>query len=180
MCLFQAWVACEDSAGALIVLTRTAHPGAFVSGRCLGVKVFGLITGPTDHQKKHGRDTMETMFQALKVPAAKAALGVSKRAFTVKDLNLITEVQVDRACPIQPRDVTPPGDSVFCGLDMHVEDLASLATTCLEKELSAYGLELVSTDYGRALRSTKVPCLNKTKLFLNMILSHVGLLPLDF
>ena len=139
----------------MVYLTRTSHPGGVVAARRLGVKTFVFVGGATSHQAGHASDTMAAMFAALKVPAAKAALGLSKRALTPKDLNVITEVRVDAAEVIMARDITPKPGSMFAGLDLHFERLSELASSCLERELQQNNLEIISTEKGRALRTCK-------------------------
>ena len=83
-------------------------------------------------------------------------MGVNKRSLNSSDWNFIRVSEVDQASGIiDPKDITPAAGS-FSGLDLHVDNIVGAASRALELELGKYGLEVISTDRGRALRTTRV------------------------
>ncbi|CAJ1460945.1 unnamed protein product, partial [Effrenium voratum] len=147
---------CAEGAGCTVILTRTAHPGSVVAARKLVGKVFYICTGPNDHQKAHGRATMEQMFAALRWKQAETAVGGGPRKrLAARDVNLI-EVSHLGSTTVMPRDISAPESSQWRGgLDFHIPDLASKSAKQVEAELERWGLQIVSTPEGRALRAGK-------------------------
>ena len=62
-----------STAGNLVVLTRTAHAASLVAGRCAGLEVFALCTGPSQHSISHGSELLENTLLSNHWPAARAS-----------------------------------------------------------------------------------------------------------
>ena len=63
-----------ETATRLILLSRTAHPGMVVAGRCMKLKVMVYFDNTRPHSQRHGEKLLEEMLAQLKMAEAKKAL----------------------------------------------------------------------------------------------------------
>ncbi|CAK9118027.1 unnamed protein product, partial [Durusdinium trenchii] len=145
-----------ETASRCIILTRSAHPGMIVACRQVQLRVVAYVECGI-HNWNHGQQLLERMLIKLKHPEAETLVKHVKKRALMQDLQFIY-VRAPQEQLIQWRDVkgNDEGGSAWrVGVDHLVENYPEKAAALLSAELEQYGLSLVGTDKGKALRAEK-------------------------
>jgi len=101
------------SAGKLVVITRTAHPGLLVAARLLGLEVLACVEECPPHSKGHGDELMLKFWKQLKWKEAVAATATKEiRNVGSSDLTFLTVLAPEQAAQIVQARSPPP--KMFC------------------------------------------------------------------
>jgi hypothetical protein len=124
----------------LVIITRTAHPGAIIAGRDAGLKVIALILGASAHCVSHGAALLKQQMTMAKMSAARQAVGSSTtgvKRHTTQDF----QWQVCAAPEEQPillRDISPSVDNWRVGINCSPPNLDKKAMTQLQHEIDTF------------------------------------------
>ena len=101
------------SAGKIVVITRTAHPGLPVAARLLGLEVLTCVEECPPHSKGHGEELMLKFWKELKWKEAEA-LTASKEVRHVgnSELTFLTVLGPEKAVQVVQACFPPP--EMFC------------------------------------------------------------------
>ena len=101
------------SAGKIVVITRTAHPGLPVAARLLGLEVLVCVEDCPAHSKGHGDELMLKFWKQLKWKEAEEAVAPKAvRSVGSSDLTFLTVQAPEKAAQIV--QARPPPPEMFC------------------------------------------------------------------
>ena len=101
------------SAGKIVVITRTAHPGLLVAARQLGLEVLACVDECPPHSKGHGDELMLKFWKQLKWKEAEAATAPKQvRNVGSSDLTFVTVLAPEQSAQVVQARSPPP--EMFC------------------------------------------------------------------
>ena len=101
------------SAGKIVVITRTAHPGLLVAARLLSLEVLVCVEDCPPHSKGHGDELMMKFWKQLKWKDAEAAVSPKEvRSVGSSDLTFLTALAPEKAVQVIQARFPPP--EMFC------------------------------------------------------------------
>ena len=144
------------SASLMIVLSRTAHPGAMIAARLQGLDVIGGLFGVKAHSAKHGKQLMEEILQNTVKQKASELVGPTVKRLSREHLTfIVTKANPDEQS-VGVKDVTPSDSSEWRrGCNSFVPDLAAKTPMLISSEMDRFPVQIVSQEFGLGLISTK-------------------------
>jgi hypothetical protein len=101
------------SAGRIVVITRTAHPGLPVAARLLNLEVLVCVEDCPPHSKGHGDELMLKFWKQLKWKDAEAATAPKEvKSVGSSDLTFLTVLAPEKAAQVIQARFPPP--EMFC------------------------------------------------------------------
>jgi hypothetical protein len=114
------------SAGKVVVITRTAHPGLAVAAGLLGLEVILCAEDCPPHSKSHGEELMLKFWKQLKWKEAEAAtVHKEVRNVSSSDLTFLTVLAPEKAAQVIQARSPPP--ETFC-MAPYLGGMAGLAS----------------------------------------------------
>ena len=101
------------SAGKIVIITRTAHPGLPVAARLLGLEVLVCVEECPTHSKGHGEELMHKFWRQLKWKEAEAATAPKEvKSVGSSDLTFLSVLAPEKSAQLVQARFPPP--EMFC------------------------------------------------------------------
>ncbi len=143
-----------ESAGHLVVVSRTGHPSSLIAGRECGLEVFALLSGVKAHGLAHGKALLDTIMEKRCMKAAAAEVGQSTKRGRGGDLQFI-KVAAPEEQLIQLRDVQVDSRNWREGFNRLVQDLPVKTVKLLQQEMDEHQLLVQTVEGGLCLASAR-------------------------